>query len=137
MENITEVEAAHPFHAGVTATARQAPRESPSGRATSSTGRSHIEGDLHIEGTADGEITASGDVDVEASATVRARIDGRNVTVRGNVTGNVVAHARLTVAGSGVVLGDVRASTASRRRRRHRQRQHHHGCDRVGVVYPA
>ena len=48
-----------------------------------------IDGDLHIEGTADGEINASGDVDVEASATVRARIDGRNITVRGNVTGNV------------------------------------------------
>lgn len=69
-----------------------------------------IDGDLHIEGTADGEINASGDVDVEASATVRARIDGRNITVRGNVTGNVTARARLSVAGSGVVLGDVRAA---------------------------
>jgi cytoskeletal protein CcmA (bactofilin family) len=44
-----------------------------------------IDGDLHIEGPAEGEISASGDV-------------------------NVVAHARLTVAGSGVVLGDVRAA---------------------------
>jgi cytoskeletal protein CcmA (bactofilin family) len=69
-----------------------------------------IDGDLHIEGTADGEINASGDVDVEASATVRARIDGRNVTVHGNVTGNVTARARLSVAGSGVVQGDVRAA---------------------------
>jgi cytoskeletal protein CcmA (bactofilin family) len=69
-----------------------------------------IEGDLRIEGTADGEITASGDVDVEASATVRARLDGRNVTVRGNVTGNVTARARLSVAGTGVVAGDVRAA---------------------------
>ncbi len=69
-----------------------------------------IEGDLHIEGTADGEISASGDIDVESSATVRARLDGRNVNVRGNVAGNVVAHARLTVSGSGVILGDVRAS---------------------------
>jgi cytoskeletal protein CcmA (bactofilin family) len=69
-----------------------------------------IDGDLHIEGTAEGEINASGDVEVEASATVRASLDGRNVTVRGNVTGNVTAHARLSVAGSGVVLGDVRAA---------------------------
>jgi cytoskeletal protein CcmA (bactofilin family) len=41
---------------------------------------------------------------------VKARVDGRNVTVRGNVSGNVVAHSRLTVAGSGVVLGDVRVA---------------------------
>jgi cytoskeletal protein CcmA (bactofilin family) len=68
-----------------------------------------VDGDLHIEGTAEGEINASGDVDVEASATVRARVDGRNVTVRGNVTGNVTARARLSVAGSGVIKGDVRA----------------------------
>jgi cytoskeletal protein CcmA (bactofilin family) len=69
-----------------------------------------VDGDLRIEGTADGEINASGDVDIDASATVRARVDGRNVTVRGNVTGNVTARARLMVAGTGVVQGDVRAS---------------------------
>src|ERR1700690_440178 len=69
-----------------------------------------VDGDLHIEGTAEGEINAPGDVDIEASATVRARVDGRNITVRGNVTGNVTARARLSVAGSGVILGDVRAA---------------------------
>lgn len=69
-----------------------------------------IDGDLRIEGTADGEINASGDVDIESSATVRARVDGKNITVRGNVTGNVTARARLSVAGSGVIAGDVRAA---------------------------
>ena len=66
-----------------------------------------IDGDLHIEGTADGEINASGDVDVEASATVRARVDGRNVTVRGNVTGNVTrarTPQRLPEAASSAVM---------------------------------
>lgn len=111
MENITEVveEASVPRggHRNGAASAKAGltlgPRDVLNGSLT-------IEGDLHIEGTVDGEINASGDVDVEASATVRARVDGRNVSVRGNVTGNVVAHGRLTVAGSGVVLGDVRAS---------------------------
>lgn len=69
-----------------------------------------IDGDVHIEGSVDGEINASGDVDIEPSATVRAHIDGRNVTVRGNVTGDVVARGRLSVGGSGTVLGDVHAS---------------------------
>jgi cytoskeletal protein CcmA (bactofilin family) len=109
MENITEVEEAsirRGGHRNGTSGAKGVtlgPRDVLNGSLT-------IEGDLHIEGTAEGEITASGDVDVEASATVRARVDGRNVSVRGNVTGNVVARGRLTVAGSGVVLGDVRAS---------------------------
>ncbi|HVC41434.1 MAG: bactofilin family protein [Candidatus Dormibacteria bacterium] len=109
MESITEVEEAsiprggHRNGAAGAKGVTLGPRDVLNGSLT-------IEGDLHIEGTVDGEITASGDVDVEASATVRARIDGRNVAVRGNVTGNVVAHARLTVAGSGIVLGDVRAS---------------------------
>jgi cytoskeletal protein CcmA (bactofilin family) len=110
MENITEVveEASVPRggHRNGATSAKGVtlgPRDALNGSLT-------IEGDLHIEGTVDGEINASGDIDIEASATVRARIGGRNVSVRGNVTGNVVAHGRLTVAGSGVVLGDVRAS---------------------------
>ena len=109
MENITEVEEAaiprggHRNGAAGSKGVTLGPRDVLNGSLT-------IEGDLHIEGTAEGEIKASGDVDVESSATVRARVDGRSVTVRGNVTGNVVARGRLTVAGSGVVLGDVRAS---------------------------
>jgi len=111
MENITEVEEAaasiprggHRNGASGAKGVTLGPRDVLNGSLT-------LEGDLHIEGTAEGEINASGDVDVEASATVRARIDGRNITVRGNVTGDVVAHGRLTVAGSGIVLGDVRAS---------------------------
>ncbi len=109
MENITEIEAlaiprgGHRNGATGAKGVTLGPRDVLNGSLT-------IDGDLHIEGSAEGEITASGDVDVEASATVKARVDGRNVTVRGNVTGNVVAHARLTVAGSGVVLGDVRAA---------------------------
>ena len=79
------------FHAEVTETARQAPRDVTLGPRDVLNGSLTIEGDLHIEGTVEGEINASGDVDVEASATVRARVDGRNVTVRGNVSGNVTA----------------------------------------------
>jgi cytoskeletal protein CcmA (bactofilin family) len=110
MENITEVEEAaasiprggHRNGATGAKGITLGPRDVLSGSLT-------IEGDLHIEGTAEGEIKATGDVDVESSANVRAQVDGRNVTVRGNVTGNVIARGRLTVAGSGVVQGDVRA----------------------------
>jgi len=39
---------------------------------------------------------------------VQATIEGANVTVRGQVTGNVSAKRRLTLGGSGHLNGDVR-----------------------------
>ena len=111
MENITEVEeAAASIPRGGHRNGATGARGITLGPRDVLNGSLTIEGDLHIEGTADGEIKASGDVDVESSANVRAQVDGRNVTVRGNVTGNVIARGRLTVAGSGVVLGDVRVA---------------------------
>jgi cytoskeletal protein CcmA (bactofilin family) len=68
-----------------------------------------VDGDVHIEGTVEGEIRAKGDIDIEATAKARARLEGRNVTVRGQVTGDVVARSKLSVGGSGSVTGDVRA----------------------------
>jgi len=74
------------------------------------TGNLNSEGDVRIQGTVEGEVRASGDIDVEASGTARARLEGRNVTVRGNVTGDIVARRRLNLGGSGTVTGEVRAS---------------------------
>ena len=51
---------------------------------------------------------ASGDVAVESTAAVQAAIEGANVTVRGQVTGNVTARRRLTLGGSGRLNGDVK-----------------------------
>lgn len=69
-----------------------------------------VEGDVRVEGSVEGEVRASGDIDVESSANARARLEARNVTVRGNVTGHIVAQGRLSVGGSGTVNGDVRAA---------------------------
>ena len=71
-------------------------------------GRLDIQGDLRIHGTVEGELKASGDVTVESTATVQATIEGANVSVRGQVTGNVSAKRRLTLGGSGHLNGDVR-----------------------------
>jgi cytoskeletal protein CcmA (bactofilin family) len=67
-----------------------------------------VDGDLRVEGRAEGELRASGDVEVEAGATVNAQVEGRNVTVRGTLAGNVVASKKLNVYGSGSISGDVR-----------------------------
>ena len=71
-------------------------------------GRLDIQGDLKIAGTVEGELKATGDVSVDAGATIQASIEGANVSVRGQVTGNVTAKRRLTLGGSGRLNGDVR-----------------------------
>ena len=73
-------------------------------------GRLDIHGDLKIHGTVEGELKASGDVLVESTATVQASIEGSNVSVRGQVTGNVTAKKRLTLGGSGHLNGDVKVA---------------------------
>ena len=73
-------------------------------------GRLEIQGDLRVAGTVEGDLKASGDVTVDSTATVQAAIEGANVSVRGQVTGNVTARRRLTLGGSGHLNGDVRVS---------------------------
>jgi cytoskeletal protein CcmA (bactofilin family) len=69
-----------------------------------------IEGNLRVQGVAEGELRASGDIRIDESASVTASLDGRNVSVRGKVTGNVTARERFLLAGSGVLAGDVRTA---------------------------
>jgi cytoskeletal protein CcmA (bactofilin family) len=71
-------------------------------------GRLEIQGDLKIAGSVEGDLKASGDVTIDSGATVQAAIEGGNVSVRGQVTGNVTAKRRLTLAGTGKLVGDVK-----------------------------
>ena len=71
-------------------------------------GRLEIQGDLKVAGNVEGDLKASGDVTVDSTATIQAAIEGANVSVRGQVTGNVTAKRRLTLAGTGRLNGDVK-----------------------------
>jgi cytoskeletal protein CcmA (bactofilin family) len=71
-------------------------------------GRLEIQGDLKVAGNVEGDLKASGDVTIDQTATIQAAIEGANVHVRGQVTGNVTAKKRLTLGGSGRLNGDVR-----------------------------
>jgi cytoskeletal protein CcmA (bactofilin family) len=73
-------------------------------------GRLEIHGDLKIAGNVEGELKASGDVSVGEGAAIQASIEGANVNVRGQVTGNVTAKKRLTLGGSGRLNGDVKVA---------------------------
>lgn len=73
-------------------------------------GTLEIHGDLKVAGTVEGELKVSGDVSVDSTANVQATIEGSNVSVRGQVNGNVTARRRLTLGGSGRLNGDVKVS---------------------------
>jgi cytoskeletal protein CcmA (bactofilin family) len=73
-------------------------------------GRLEIQGDLRIGGNVEGDLKASGDVTIDSTAIIQASIEGANVSVKGQVTGNVVAKRRLTLGGSGRLNGDVKVS---------------------------
>jgi cytoskeletal protein CcmA (bactofilin family) len=73
-------------------------------------GRLEIQGDLKVAGHVEGELKASGDVSVGEGSTIQASIEGANVSVRGQVNGNVTAKKRLTLGGSGHLNGDVKVA---------------------------
>jgi cytoskeletal protein CcmA (bactofilin family) len=73
-------------------------------------GRLDIQGDLRVAGHVEGELKASGDVTVGEGAAIQASIEGANVSVRGQVNGNVTARKRLTLGGSGHLNGDVKVA---------------------------
>ena len=100
-------------------TADQPPPETPaSGQRSAVTlgprdrliGQLHIDGDVRLGGTVEGEIHATGDVEVDDAAKVNASLAGSDVSIRGHVSGAVVARKKLVVARSGSLIGDVRVA---------------------------
>jgi cytoskeletal protein CcmA (bactofilin family) len=73
-------------------------------------GQLHIDGDVRLGGTVEGHVEATGDVDIDDEAKVTASLTGRDVNIRGQVSGPVTARKRLVVAKSGSLNGDVRVA---------------------------
>ena len=71
-------------------------------------GQLHIDGDVRLGGTVEGEVHATGDVEIDDEAKVNASLAGRDVSIRGTVSGPVTARKRLVVARTGSLTGDVR-----------------------------
>ncbi|SRR5258708_4685457 len=70
-------------------------------------GKLNYGGSLTVQGRAEGELHIGGNVDVASGATVKASIDGANVTVRGDVEGSLTARDKLMLGKSGRLNGDV------------------------------
>ena len=70
-------------------------------------GKLSYSGSITVQGRAEGELRVGGNVDVASGATVKASIEGANVTVRGDVEGAVNARDKLTLGKSAKLSGDV------------------------------
>ena len=66
-----------------------------------------VSGTVRVDGFVDGVIDAEKDVIVGEGGLVTASITAANVTVAGELRGNVKASGRLEIARTGKVLGDV------------------------------
>lgn len=67
------------------------------------------EEDLIIRGTVKGRIVLRENLFVEESGVVEADIETQNVTVSGQVTGNIMASERVEITAGGKMVGDLKA----------------------------
>ncbi|MBX6350876.1 MAG: polymer-forming cytoskeletal protein [Clostridia bacterium] len=79
------------------------------GRGTRLSGKIHSQGTLRIEGQVQGTVEAQGDIVVAEGAVVEAELRGRQISIAGQVKGNVFAQSRLELVGSGRLVGDFHA----------------------------
>jgi cytoskeletal protein CcmA (bactofilin family) len=67
------------------------------------------EEDLVVQGTVKGKIVLKENLVVEGSGVVEADIETANVTVSGQVTGNIRASQRVELRSDGRMVGDIKA----------------------------
>jgi cytoskeletal protein CcmA (bactofilin family) len=67
------------------------------------------EEDLVIRGTVKGRVVLRENLFVEESGVVEADIETQNVTVSGQVTGNIKAAERVEISSGGRMVGDIKA----------------------------
>ena len=70
-------------------------------------GKLNYNGHLTVQGQAQGEFRVTGNFEVGNGATVKALIEGSNVTIKGDVEGMLTAREKLTLGKSAKLSGDV------------------------------
>jgi len=70
-------------------------------------GKLNYNGHLTVQGQAQGEFRITGNFEVGNGATVKALIEGSNVTIKGDVEGMLTAREKLTLGKSAKLSGDV------------------------------
>jgi cytoskeletal protein CcmA (bactofilin family) len=66
-------------------------------------------GDLIIEGTVEGQISLKNHLTIEETGVVRAEIESEKLTIRGEMSGNIVASERVAILANAKVTSDIKA----------------------------
>jgi cytoskeletal protein CcmA (bactofilin family) len=85
--------------------------ESVFGAGVTIEGKIEGDADVRIAGKFKGEIQVKGDLTIEKGAHLTAKITAANVTIGGELEGNVVASAQVKLLESGQLLGDLKANS--------------------------
>ncbi len=70
-------------------------------------GKLTYNGHMTVQGQAQGEFRITGNFEVGSGATVKALVEGSNVTIKGDVEGMLTAREKLTLGKSAKLNGDV------------------------------
>ena len=70
-------------------------------------GKLIYDGSIHADGQVQGEVRVTGNIDVASGATVRALLEGSNVTLKGQVEGTITARDKLTLGRNSRLQGDI------------------------------
>ena len=79
------------------------------GKGTFIDGKFQVEGNIRIDGNFKGEVEGNADLIIGEGAYMEATIKVRNLTVMGEVHGNVVCSEKLEIHNTGKVVGEIKA----------------------------
>jgi cytoskeletal protein CcmA (bactofilin family) len=85
-------------------------RESVFGPGVTIDGKIEGDADIRIGGKFKGDIQIKGDLNLDKGAKVSAKVQAANVTIGGELEGNVVAGAQVKLLESGQLIGDLKAA---------------------------
>jgi len=79
------------------------------GKGTKIDGRFEIEGNVRIDGNFKGEIEGNADLIIGEGAFIEATIKVKNLTVMGEIHGNIYCEDKLEIHNSGKLFGEIAA----------------------------
>lgn len=79
------------------------------GKGTFIDGKFQVEGNIRIDGNFKGELEGNADLIIGEGAYIEATIKVRNLTVMGEVHGNVACTEKLEIHNTGKVVGEIKA----------------------------
>ena len=79
------------------------------GEETKLIGNVEQKGSIVVYGHVDGNINTAGSITIGKKGTIEGNLTGENITISGNVRGNIVAKTKMILKKDSSLLGDVKA----------------------------